>query len=186
MADVQESYFVGLFLLYAVKINDYYLYGACLSKMVDLFFSFDSQNYARYLCYFSLFLVNIVITHAGATELLELDAKCVATSFILANRCVVGKTIEEIFLQHAKSQAGPGRRGPRISGLLNNYEAYRRWARTAHEKSRYVKVMLQMQIYPMMVAVENTMISAIASKKKSEKSTCGTVEATEVSWTHSK
>ena len=31
-------------LLYAVKINDYYLYGTCLSKMVDLFFSFDGQN----------------------------------------------------------------------------------------------------------------------------------------------
>ena len=30
-----------LSLLYAVKINNYYLYGACLSKMVDLFFSFD-------------------------------------------------------------------------------------------------------------------------------------------------
>ena len=28
-----------LSLLYAVKINDYYLYGACLSKMVDLFLS---------------------------------------------------------------------------------------------------------------------------------------------------
>ena len=32
-------------LLYAVKIN-YYLCGACLSKIVDLFFSFDGQNYA--------------------------------------------------------------------------------------------------------------------------------------------
>ena len=85
-----------------------------------------------------------MVTHPGATELLELDAKCVATSFILANRCVVGKTIEEEFMQHAKPQAGPGRRGARISGLLNNYEAYRRWARTAHEKSRYVKVILQM------------------------------------------
>ena len=28
-------------LLYAVKINDYYLCGACLSKIVNLFFSFD-------------------------------------------------------------------------------------------------------------------------------------------------
>ena len=36
-------------LLYAVKINDYYLYGACSSKMVDLFFSFDGQSYVRYL-----------------------------------------------------------------------------------------------------------------------------------------
>ena len=63
-----------LFLLYAVKINDYYLYGACLSKMVDIFFSFDGQNYAKYLFYFSLFLVNIVKNHPGATELLKLDA----------------------------------------------------------------------------------------------------------------
>ena len=31
-----------LCLLYAVKINDYYLQGACLSKMVDLFFRFGS------------------------------------------------------------------------------------------------------------------------------------------------
>ena len=76
-----------LFLLYAVKINDYYLYGACLSKIVDLFFSIDGQNYARYLCYFSLFLVNIVKTLLGATELLKLDAISVARSFIPTNRC---------------------------------------------------------------------------------------------------
>ena len=61
-------------LLYAMKINDSYLCGACLSKIVDLFFSFDGQNYARYLCYFSLFFVNIVKTHP---ELLKLDViKC--------------------------------------------------------------------------------------------------------------
>ena len=76
-----------LSLLYAVKINDYYLCGACLSKMVDLFFSFDGQNYARYLCYFSLFLVNIVKTLPGAKELLKLDAISVARSFIPTNRC---------------------------------------------------------------------------------------------------
>ena len=73
---------LALSLLYAVKINDYYLYGACLSKVVDLFFSFDGQNYARYLCYFSLFLVNIVKTYP---ELLKLDAR----SFIPANTCEV-------------------------------------------------------------------------------------------------
>ena len=133
-----------LSLQHAVKINDYYLYGACLSKMVDLFFSFDGQNYARYLCYFSLFLVNIEETHPGATELLKLGAISVARSFIPANRCAVDKTIEETFMRHAKSQAGPGGRGAGISGLLNNYEAYRRWARTADERSRYVEVMLQM------------------------------------------
>ena len=91
-----------LFLLFAVKINDYYWYGACLSKMADLFFSFDGQNYARYLCY-SLFLVNIEETHPGATQLLKLGAISIARSFIPANRCAVDKTIEETFMQHAKS-----------------------------------------------------------------------------------
>ena len=51
--------------------------------------------------------------------------------------------IEKIFMQHSKSQAGSGRRGADISGLIN-YKAYRRWARTAHERSRYVEVMLHM------------------------------------------
>ena len=73
---------LALSLLYAVKINDYYLYGACLSKVVDLFFSFDGQNYARYHCYFSLFLVNFVKTYP---ELLKSDAR----SFIPANTCEV-------------------------------------------------------------------------------------------------
>ena len=111
---------------------------------MNLFFSFDGQNYARYLCYFSLFSVNIVKTHPGDTELLKLGAISVARLFIPVNRCVVDKTIKEIFMQHAKSQAGSGRRGAGISDLLNNYEAYRRWARTAHERSRYLEVILQM------------------------------------------
>ena len=53
--------------------------------------------------------------------------------------------IEETSMQHAKSQAGSGRRDADISGLLINYEAYCRWALTAHKRSRYVEVMLQME-----------------------------------------
>ena len=81
---------LALSLLYAVKINDYYLRGACLSKIENLFFSFDGQNCARYLCYFSLFLVNIVKTHPA---LLKLDSFSVARPFISANRCTVDITI---------------------------------------------------------------------------------------------
>ena len=87
-------------LLYAVKINDYYLCGACVSKIVNLFFSFDGQNHVRYLCYFLLFLFNIVKTYL---ELIKLDTTSVARSFIPANRCTVDKTIEDTFLQHVKS-----------------------------------------------------------------------------------
>ena len=109
--------------------------------MLDLFFSFDGQIYARYLCYLSLFLVNNKKTHPGATELLKLS---VARSFIPANRCAVGKSIEETFMRHAKSQAGQSGRGTCISGPLNNYEAYRRWACTAHKRSRNAEVVLHM------------------------------------------
>ena len=132
---------LALSLLYAVKINDYYLYGACLSKMVDLFFSFDGQNYARYLCYFSLFLVNIVKTHP---ELLKLDAISVERSFIPANRSAEEFYALKKHLCKVPNLNGSGRRGADISGLLINYEAYRLWARTAHERSRYVEVVLQM------------------------------------------
>ena len=61
-----------------MKINNYCLCGGSILvnsdlffKIVNLFFSFDGQKYARYLCYFSLFLFNIVKTHP---ELLKLDA----------------------------------------------------------------------------------------------------------------
>ena len=109
-----------LSLLYAVKIIDYYLYGTCLSKIVDLFFSFDGQNYARCLCYFSLFLVNIEETYPGATGLLKLGAISMARLFIPANRYAADKTIEEIFMRHAKSHLDLGGRDAGISGLLNN------------------------------------------------------------------
>ena len=39
-------------------------------------------------------------------------------------------------MRHTKSRAGPGSRGTGVSGLLQNYEA--------HERSKYVDVMLQM------------------------------------------
>lgn len=47
-------------------------------------------------------------------------------------------------MKHAKSHAGDGGRGAGVSSILTNYGAYRRWARTAHEQSRYVDVTLQM------------------------------------------
>ena len=111
--------------------------------MADLFFSFDGQNYARYLTFFSVFLTNIEETHPGATDLLKMGANSVARSFVPGSQCPVDKTIEETFMRHAKSRTGPGSRGAGVSGLLQNYEAYRRWARTAQERSKYVDVMLQ-------------------------------------------
>ena len=92
-----------------------------------------------------LFLVhtNIEESHPGATPLLMLGAIGVARSYVPGNLCPVDKTIEETFMRHAKSKSGAGGSGVGVSGLLSNYEAYKRWALTAHERSRYLDVMLQ-------------------------------------------
>ena len=124
-----------------------------------------------------LFLINIEETHLGATKLLKLRATSVARSFIPANRCAVNKIVEETFMRHAISQAGPGGRGAGISGLLNNYEAYRRWARTARERSRYVEVVLQMANMSDDGSGRKHRETRPSQVKKSEKAAFATVEA---------
>ncbi len=52
-----------------MKHNNFVLYAHCLHLMSDLFFSFDGQNYAKYLTYFSTFIANIEMSHPGATTL---------------------------------------------------------------------------------------------------------------------
>ena len=85
-------------LLEAVKTNNFHLYAASINQMAPLFFSFDGQNYARYLTYFSAFLENIDTSHPGAKALLERGAISVARSYVPGNRCDVDKTMEETFM----------------------------------------------------------------------------------------
>lgn len=40
--------------IHAVKVSNISLYTECLHRMADLFFSFNGQNYARYLLFFCL------------------------------------------------------------------------------------------------------------------------------------
>ena len=131
-------------LIKAVKSNDYSLYCYCFFNMADLFFSFDGQNYSRYLTYFSVFLANVDKTHPGARELLERGAFSVARSFIPGNRCPVDKTIEETFMKHSKSHGGAGGCGAGLTGLVTDYKAYQRWVKTTHERTQFAEVMLSM------------------------------------------
>ena len=117
---------VVLSLIKAVNTNDFSLYAECLHLMADIFFSFDGQNYARYLTYFSVFVANLDKTHPGASKLLKRGAISVARSFIPGNRCAVDKTMEETFMKHAKSRNGAGEIGTGISGIAGNYDAYQR------------------------------------------------------------
>ena len=109
-----------LSLIRAVKTNDLNLYAECLHLMADIFFSFDGQNYARYLTYFSVSVANLDETHPGASELLQRGAISVARSFIPGNRCAVDKTMEETFMKHAKSRSGAGGSGTGIRGIAGN------------------------------------------------------------------
>ena len=131
-----------LSLLEAVKHNNFYLYAQCLCKMPSLFFSYGGQNYARYLSYFSVFLANLDESHPGALELVKSGAFSVARSFVPGNRTDVDKTMEETFMRHAKSHGGSA--GSGVTGLLTNFNAYQRWARSTHARSQYVNVALQM------------------------------------------
>jgi hypothetical protein len=131
-------------LIQAVKTNNYALYCECLYRMSSLFFSFDGQNYSRYLTFFSVFLANVEETHPGATQLLEGGAFSVARSLIPGNRCDVDKTIEETFMKHAKSHGGSGGCGAGLTGLVSNYDSYQRWVRTTHERAQFVDVTLSM------------------------------------------
>ena len=133
-----------LSLLRAVKTNDFDLYAITLQDMSSMFFSFDMQNYARYLTYYSVFLANIHQTHPRAKDLLKRGAMSVARTYIPGNRCAVDKTMEETFMRHAKSRGGPGTSGTGISGIATNFNAYQRWVRSCHERSKYAEATLNM------------------------------------------
>ena len=85
------------------------------------------QNYARYLTYFSMFMLNLETTHPGATELIKGGAFSAAWSFIPGNRTAVDKTIEETIVKYAKSRGGSGSTDAGLTGLQTNYGAYQRW-----------------------------------------------------------
>ena len=47
-------------------------------------------------------------------------------------------------MKHAKSRSGAGGSDTGLSGIAGNYDAYQRWVRTTHERSKYVEVTLNM------------------------------------------
>ena len=90
--------------------------------MPDLFFSYDAQNYERYMAVFAVFLANIEQTHPGATELIKLGAFSVAR-FMVPGCCTdVDKTMEGTFMKQSKSYGGTS--GGGLSGITRNNAAY--------------------------------------------------------------
>jgi len=119
-----------------VKTNELLLYFHNIHLMPVLFFSYDCQNYARYLIMFSVLLANIDDTHPGALDLLKRRAISVARSMIPGSREDVNRTIiEETIMRDSKAHSGAS--GTGISGITRNYAAYQRWISAMHEISKY-------------------------------------------------
>ena len=105
--------------------------------MPDLFFfSYDGQNYARYLTMFSVMMANIDESHPESIEILKKGAFSVVRSNVPGCRTDVDKTMEETFMKHSKSHGGAS--GSGLSGISRNYRAYQRWVRTIHERAKYL------------------------------------------------
>ena len=167
-----------LSLIRAVKTNDFNLYAQCLHLMANIFFSFDGQNYAWYVSYFSVFVANLDENCPRASELLQRGAISVGRSFIPGNRCAVDKTMEETFMKHAKSRSAVGGSGTGISGIAGNYDAYERWIRTIREWCKYVEATLNMA-YMLADSESSTWHRDLrpAEIKKSDCEVCQTQEA---------
>ena len=173
-----DHIWLTLDLLQAVKTNDFAAYTQCLCLMPGLFFSFGGQNYARYLTYFSMFMVNLETTHPGATELIKKGAFSVARSFIPGNRSAVDKTIEETIMKHAKSRGGSGSSGAGLTGLQTNYGAYQRWVRSSSERAKFLQAMYKVADMADDQHVGNQHRDVrIAEKRRSERQVSRTVEA---------
>ena len=125
----------------AVKRNDFMLYEECIRLLPNLFFSFDGQNYARYLTMLSAQISNLDNTHQGSRQLLNQGAFSVARSMLPACRTDVDKTMEETLMRQSKSHGGAS--GAGISGITRNNAAYQRWVLTTHERSQYLAATFQ-------------------------------------------
>ena len=85
-----------------------------------------------------MFISNLEHTHPGAVEQIKFGVMSVARSKIPGNRCAVDKTMEETFMKSTKSRGGSGGTGAGVCGIAQNYAAYQRWARTMHERCKYL------------------------------------------------
>ena len=105
----------------AIKTNDYDR--SAISRMPDLFFCANQQNYARFLTYYGHFLEHIEKTHSGSDKLLRAGAISVARSQTPGNRCHTDKTIQETAVKWFKSKSSSGTYSAGIGGITSTYEA---------------------------------------------------------------
>ena len=91
------SKIIGIKLLFkrAIKILNVDLFIYALDRMVDLFFAVYRPNYARYMCYYVLKLLNIDITHPGLKATFEKGLFSIRRTSKSFSRSGVDLTLEQ-------------------------------------------------------------------------------------------
>ena len=124
-----------LTLIKATKMNDMQLHLASLYSLCPILFAYDHTNYARYLPFYILAILNLNTTQPGAEDLLRNNDISVRRSSVPLSRNAVDITIEQTINRHAESQGG-------IIGFSRNYAAYYRWCVTRHYRTKLVEATL--------------------------------------------
>jgi hypothetical protein len=122
--------------LRATKANNLSLHVASLQKMIQLFFSYDHHNYARYSAVYFQTMLNHPTTRPGAETLLREKGFSVNMSSVSGSRCAVDMMIEQTINKHAKSQG-------EIIDSSRNLSAYYRWCTTRHARGLYHQAALE-------------------------------------------
>lgn len=126
-------YLVDLLYFYdrAIRTNDLELYKFASFEMNSLFFVFNHQNYARWLCRFNDNLQNIDTTHPGMMDQLTNGAFTIRRTNKIFSRAPIDLTLE----QTINANAGNRLRG--ITAFTNNIDARQKWA-TTHSIRTYL------------------------------------------------
>ena len=114
------------------------------------------QNYLRYLSFFALCMLNVNENHPGDEVLLRVGAFSVFRPFTSGSKCVMDKTIKEIFMLHAKSWIGFI--GVGISGINTKTKTYQRWAERFIKEVNYSTKSYLCHSYKNMMKAINNMI----------------------------
>ena len=153
-----------LTLIKATTMIDLQLHLASIYSLCPIIFAYYHINYARYLPFYLMTIMNLSITHPGAEKLLRDNSISVHRSSVALSRNAVDITKEQTIIRHAKSQGG-------IIGFSRYYAAYCRWCVTRHYRTKLVEATLFLaDIFPFELSVHSEFQPAhIKSKVNSYK-----------------
>lgn len=122
----------------AIRTNNVADFSHALTPLIEIFFTTNHINYARWLTKYQLDLLNIDQTHPGLRSILEKGAftvKCTKKAF---SHSPVDLTLEQTINADAASQQTG------ITTLTNNYSARMRWMLTKSARSAIVTSVQEM------------------------------------------